>query len=316
MSEGATIGRQTDETRDGVRYRRGTLADMRAANRVAERAFDDLAQRNGWNDGAPPIDETGLEHELRAQRTLYEHLTRTAEEFWVAERAGKMFGVARSTLRDGLRQLTELFVLPEAQGAGIGTELLRRAFPVEGAANRCILATSDLAALAQYLKAGVSIRCPNYGFTRTPEETSIENDLTFEPASNGSATLSALGGIDADVLGFQREVDHRWLLADRQGFLYRRDDQIVGYGYAGEKSGPFALLDPADFPAVLAHAESTVAAAGLSAFTVVVPMVNENAVRYLLARGFRIDPFFSYLMSDQPFGRFDRYIETSPTFFL
>jgi hypothetical protein len=45
-------------------------------------------------------------------------------------------------------------------------------------------------------------------------------------------------------------------------------------------------------------------------------MVNEVAVRYLLGRGFRIDPFFSYLMSDSPFGRFERYIETSPTFFL
>ena len=312
MTERATAGDKVD----GIRYRRGTLADMRPANNVAERAFDDLAQRNGWNNGAPPIDEAGLEHELQAQHTLYEHLTRTAEEFWVAEGEGTMVGVARSTLRDGLRQLTELFVLPEAQGAGIGTELLRRAFPVEDVTNRCILATPDLAALAQYLKTGVSIRFPNYGFSRKPETTTVGTDLSIESVNDSAEVLIELGRIDREVLGFRRDVDHRWLLADRRGFLYRRDDRVVGYGYAGEKSGPFALLDPGDYPAVLAHAESTVAAAGQSDFTVVVPMVNQIAVRYLLARGFQLDPFFSYLMSDKPFGRFDCYIETTPTFFL
>jgi GNAT superfamily N-acetyltransferase len=300
---------------DGVRYRPGMLADMRAANAVAERSFDDLARRNGWGDGEP-IDEAGLERELEAQRTLYQHLTETAERFWVAESGGRMVGVARSTLRDGLRQLTELFVLPEAQSTGIGRELLERTFPSDGADVLCILATPDLAALAMYLKVGVSIRFPNYGFSRPPETTSVPTDLAFEPIDAGDDEPEAIGRIDRKVLGYRRDVDHRWLRADRTGFLYKRDGQAVGYGYVGEKSGPFALLDPADFPAVLAHAESLVAADGHERFSVVVPMVNESAVSYLLSRGFRLDPFFSYLMSDRPFGRFDRYIETTPTFFL
>lgn len=298
-----------------IHYRRGTLDDMRAANAVAESAFDDLARRNGWSDAAP-IDEAGLERELDAQRTLYAHLTETAEHFWVAERDGEMVGVARSTLRDGLRQLTELFVSPNAQGSGIGAELLRLTFPIEGADNRCILATPDLPALAMYLKTGVSIRCPNYGFERSPEAVELPSDLSIEPVTAGPEVPESLSRIDADVLGHRRDVDHQWLLSDRQGFLYRRAGEVVGYGYVGEKSGPFALLDPADFPAVLAHAESTAANDGRDSFNVVVPMVNETAVRYLLGRGFRLDPFFSYLMSDTPFGRFACYIETTPTFFL
>jgi GNAT superfamily N-acetyltransferase len=289
---------------------------MRNANDVAERSFDDLAQRNGWNDGAAPIDEAGLQRELEAQRTVYEHLTETAEQFWVAERSGKMVGVARSTLRDGLRQLTELFVLPEAQAAGVGRELLRRAFPLAGAANRCILATPDLPAMAMYLKAGVSIRFPNYGFHGAPRTTAISTDLTFETITVSPEDLTRLARIDQTVLGHRRDVDHRWLLADRQGFLYLRNGEVAGYGYIGGMSGPYALLDAADFPAVLAHAETLAAAEGRPSFSVVVPMVNETAVRYLLARGFRLDPFFSYLMSDRPLGQFDRYIETRPTFFL
>ncbi len=298
-----------------MRYRRGTLDDMHAANAVAESSFDDLARRNGWSDDEP-IDEAGLERELEAQRTLYAHLTESAEQFWVAERDGELVGVARSTLRDGLRQLTELFVSPIAQSAGIGAELLRLTFPVEGADNRCILATPDLAALAVYLKSGVSIRFPNYGFERAPEAVTVRSDLIFEPMTVGPQVLEALGRIDAEVLGIRRDVDHQWLLTNRHGFLYRRAGDVVGYGYVGEKNGPFALLDPVDFAAVLAHAESIAASEGRESFTVVVPMINETAVRYLLGRGFRLDPFFSYLMSDSPFGHFACYIETTPTFFL
>lgn len=298
-----------------VRYRPGTPADTRAINEVAERSFDDLARRSGWSDAAP-IDEAGLEREREAQRTLYEHLALTAEQFWVAELAGTLVGVARSILRDGARQLTELFVLPGAQGAGIGGELLRRAFPVDGAGMRFVLGTPDLPALAQYLTAGLSIRFPNYGFHREPQVVPIPDDLTFEPVTASPAVLQEIGRIDAEVLGFRRDADHGWLLSDRQGYLYRRGGEIIGYGYIGKLSAPFALRDPADFPAVLAHAESIAAQAGYADFGVVVPMVNVVAVHYLLGRGYRLDPFFSYLMSDRPFGRFERYIETSPTFFL
>ena len=84
----------------------------------------------------------------------------------------------------------------------------------------------------------------------------------------------------------------------------------------GESSGPFALLDASDFPAVLAHAESTVQAAGHAHFGLEVPMVNETAVTYLLSRNFKMDVFMAMLMSERPFGNFDSYIVTSPPFFV
>ena len=42
----------------------------------------------------------------------------------------------------------------------------------------------------------------------------------------------------------------------------------------------------------------------------------ETAVRHLLGRGYRIDPWINVLMSDRPFGQFDRFIGFSPPFFL
>jgi GNAT superfamily N-acetyltransferase len=302
--------------RSGVRYRTGTFADTRAINAVGERSFDDLARRQGWNADFPELDEAGIERELVSQCSLYRHLAETGDQFWVAERHGQIVGYARSIVRGALRELTELFVLPEEQAAGIGTRLLRRAFPMNAAEHRCVLTTPDLAALAQYLKAGVSIRFPNYAFARPPQANPIQTDLSFETMTASLETLTAIGQIDAAVLGHQREVDHRWLLTERRGLLVRRDGRVVGYGYAGKQSGPFALLDARDFPAVLSLAEALVASEGHPNFSVVVPMVNQLAIGYLLRRGFRLDPFFSYLMSDEPFGRFEQYIETTPTFFL
>jgi hypothetical protein len=47
-----------------------------------------------------------------------------------------------------------------------------------------------------------------------------------------------------------------------------------------------------------------------------VPSVNAVAVRHLLGRGFRLDPFVTNLMSSRPFGQFDRFIGFSPPLFL
>ncbi|HXV43685.1 MAG TPA: hypothetical protein VEC96_11535 [Anaerolineae bacterium] len=103
---------------------------------------------------------------------------------------------------------------------------------------------------------------------------------------------------------------------DRQGYFYYRRGQLVGYCYVGLKNGPFALLDPHDFPAVLAHAESQAAVSGRDHFGLEVPMINRTAIDYLLARRCRIDSFTALFMSDTPFGQFEHYIVTSPPFFL
>ena len=125
-----------------------------------------------------------------------------------------------------------------------------------------------------------------------------------------------LAEIDKRVLGFTRHVDHNWLLSDRLGYLYSRNDQPVGYGYLGVRNGPFALLDKSDFPAVLAHAESQAAAQGRTGFGIEVPMINQVVVDYLLGRGFRMDTFMAVMMNDKPFAKFENYILTSPPFFM
>jgi GNAT superfamily N-acetyltransferase len=282
------------------RIRPGTSADLPALHDILVDAVWDLAWRIGIQDsGRVPTPEERAE-ERQIWQPLLEHLTATADQLWVAERDGKLVGYARSILRDGVRELTEFFVSPEAQTDGIGAELLMRAMP-PGARRTYIMATIDLRAQARYHKLGVYQICSVFTFHREPERVTLpehpsQDDLAIIPIT--ADHLSALGNLDLAVHGHRRDEDHAWLMKNRSGFLLLRQDRPVGYGYVGPFSGPFAMLDEADFPTALAHAENLAVAQGNEEFGVDVPMLNRTAIDYLLGRKYKLSPFFCFYMCD------------------
>lgn len=298
-----------------VTFRPGTRADSYTVFTIFRQSILDLGQRLGVMAITGGDNPDLLATLWESRRSLFEHLAHTAEHFWLAEKDGQTIGYARTIVRDGVRELTEFFVLSEYQLAGIGRELLGRVFPADNVKRRVIIATPDTRSLARYLKVGVYPRFPTFYLSRPAEKVAVVSDLRPEPILPSPENLAALREIDLTVLEHQREVDHLWLGQDRQGYLYYRGEQPVGYGYLGPSHGPFALLDEADFPAVLAHAE-TQAAAQDYVFGVEVPMINRAAVDYLLGRGCQLDSFFAFFMSDAPFGKFENYIFPSPPFFL
>jgi hypothetical protein len=209
-----------------------------------------------------------------------------------------------------------MFVRPAAQASGLGRELLARAFAPEPGVFRSVIASPDLRAGALYLRSGVHVRCPIYYFSRAPRLLDVPGSLDFSAVGGDPGVLDTLATFDYMTLGYRRDADHGWLLRERQGYLYEHGGRVVGYGYVGDSAGPFALTDAADFPAVLAHAERVAAGAGRAHFGVEVPMLNQAAVTYLLANGFRIDPFSATLLADGARGDISRYIVTSPPFFI
>lgn len=295
--------------------RPGTPDDSYTTFKIFRHTVTDLSQRLGLipadHQPRPDAEERAWEE----RRPLYEHLARTADQFWIAEADGQAVGYARSTLRGDVRQLTEFFVMPGQQSGGVGRDLLQRAFPSD-TRRRVIIATLDTRAQSRYMKAGVYPQLSASGFSRVPEATSFESDLEFRPISAAPEHLAALNTIDAAIIGYQREVDHQWLLSQRQGYLYLRDGQPVGYGYIGAINGPFALLNSADTPAVLAHAETQAAEQNLESFSLMVPLNNRAAVDYLLGRGFHLGGFYVFVMANTAFGRLENYIITSPPFFM
>ena len=304
----------------GVRYRPASLDDAQALHDVFFETVSEVDRRLGSADAVDSSDPAIRAASWVKWQSLFDHLAQTGDQAWLAEdAAGVVVGYARSINRDGVRELTEFFVLPAWQAQGVGRELLRRAFSADGARRRSIIATLELGALGRYLKTGLSARCLIlYCSAEPPRPNPVSTDLQAARIADDGTDLGELNRIDGEVLGHTREVDHRWLLAgtEREGFLFRRGERAVAYGYVGDRSGPIAVLDPNDTEAVLGILESRAAERGLGDVGFWLPTVNREATAYLLGRGFRIDPFITTFFSDDPEVALDRYLVTSPPFFV
>ncbi len=276
-------------------------------------AVTDLGRRQGT-----PLEGTAGEW-WPSNEPLHRLLAGIAAEWWVAEEegSGRLAGFARSIERDGLVELTEFFVRPGHQSRGVGRALLERAFPAGRGAVRSIIATSDVRAQARYYAAGTVARFPLFTLRGVPGEPEPIGDVTAEPI-DGEWAIAAQRAVESSVLGCRRsDAEVRWLLDRRQGHLYRHADRVIGFSFLGrDGAGPMAVLEPSDLPAVLLHIEGLARAIGLEHLELQAPGPNVVAIRHLMGRRYRFDPWINLLMSDRPFGKFDRFIPFSPPLFL
>jgi GNAT superfamily N-acetyltransferase len=296
--------------------RRATAADSEACFRLFWASISDLAARNGtpWEGTA---DDT-----LPRFAALYGLLAEIAAEWWVAEDDdGNLIGYARSVERGadhGLFELSEFFVRPGHQSAGVGRALLERAFPVGRGDVRAIIATGDVRAMARYHRADTSIQFPILGLNGAPAADGA-SDLRLEAQPiTGSEGLAEVAEIEREVVGYDRGArELGWLAERREAYRYRQGGRTVAFAFVGSDGvGPIAALDPRHLPDVLGHVESRAAGIGREELNFEVPAPNVIALRHLLGRGYRLDPFVTYLMANRPFGRFDRYLGFTPPFVL
>jgi len=297
--------------------RRATAADSEACFRLFWDSISDLAARNGtpWEGTA--------DDRWPGFRALYALLAEIAAEWWVAEdgRDGRLIGYARSIERGvdhGLFELSEFFVRPGHQSAGVGRALLERAFPLGRGAIRAIVATGDVRAVARYHRADTSIQFPILGLNGTPSpDAAADLRLAPEPITD-PGDLEEVADIERTVLGYDRgRHELEWLLDRREAYRYRDAGHTVAFAFIGpDGTGPIAALQPEHLPDVLRHVEARAGAMGREEVGFEVPAPNVVAIRHLLGRGFRLDPFVTYLMANRPFGQFDRYLGFTPPFVL
>ncbi|MEM1198648.1 MAG: GNAT family N-acetyltransferase [Pseudomonadota bacterium] len=251
-----------------------------------------------------------------ARRPLFEHVSAHDGTGWLVEQDGKVLGYARTIQREHVCQLTELFVLPEQQHAGLGQQLLKRAFIDVESRSKLILANSNPAAISRYLRSGVYPVSTIFDLDRKAQTQPIQTDLEAQPIKDDPASIAALNDIDRTILGYVRPEEHAWVCTQRSGFLFWRNGTPQGYAYAGHWSGPMACLSPEDMPAILAHAEAVAADADEN-FGLMVPMLNKAAMMHLIERGFKLDPGHTmYFMADFSPPGLDRYVFSMPGFFV
>jgi GNAT superfamily N-acetyltransferase len=296
-----------------IRYRRATSEDALACHELMWVSVTDLGRRQGT-----PLEGSAADW-WRSSEPLHRLLARIAAEWWIAEETGSglLLGFARSIERDGLLELTEFFVRPDQQSRGVGKALLERVFPVGRGTVRSIVATSDVRAQARYYAAGTVARFPLFTLGGAPGDPEPIRGVIAEPIE-GEPAIEAQRAIERTVLGHRRSDDEvRWLLDQRQGHLYWRADQVIGFSFLGPGgSGPMAVVEPSDLPAILLHVESVARTIGLDRLELQVPGLNAIAIRHLMGRGYRFDSWINFLMSNRPFGQFDRFIPFSPPLFL
>jgi hypothetical protein len=295
-------------------YRQGTTEDSFAVFQVFLKSIMDYSKRmnvQGITGGNDP-EKLGSLWETR--KPMFEFLANDASQFWVAEKENEIIGYARTVEHDNVQELTEFSVNPNQQSAGVGSGLLSRAFAESNAEYRTIIATFDERALYRYMKMGLRERFILKYFSRKAEKVTLHTDLEFE-SLNLDIHLADINRIDKILLAHKRDSIHKWIASRRSGFVYKRKNEIVGYGYIGASHGPFAVLDENDFPAVLAHAESFVAETG-GDFGVSTPLINNKAIEYFIERKYEIDSFSAILLSNKPFGKFENYLSFAPEFFL
>jgi len=297
-----------------ITYRAGTIEDSHSVFQVFIRTIMDYGARMNVMAITGGNDPVVLESLWKKRKPMFEYLATAAAQFWVAELGGAVIAYARSIEHNGMQELTEFFVLPGQQSGGVGGELLSRAFPKTEARYRTVIATLDERALYRYMKMGMYGRFPLKYFYRKAEMVEVKTDLKIEPMQLKLHTQD-INRIDRELINHQRENLHRWIITGRNGFIYKRKGKIVGYGYVGSSSGPFAVLNENDFPAVLAHAENLMAEKAAN-FGVETPLINTKAIQYFVERKYQIDSFSTIFMSNVPFGKFENYLCFSPEFFM
>jgi GNAT superfamily N-acetyltransferase len=293
-----------------LNLRKGTLSDNRAAFDVSMLAMKDLFLRQGYEWKLEPAAF------WKVMEPFVIHLAEHAAEWWIAEDPadGKVIGYARSVERDGLFELSELFVRPDKQSAGLGRLLLEKAFPSGRGQVRAIIATNDVRGLARYYGAGTAARFVMFSLTGQPRRTAARNTEALRVGPEG---ISEFAEMERAIVGYARHADYPWLLKNREIYRYRNAGRTVGFGCFSETGqGPIVVLEPDEQPAVLQHFATLAQSRGMESISFQVPSINVVVMHELLERGYKMDTPPGLLMSSRDFGRFDRFVPFAPAIVL
>lgn len=297
-----------------ITYRNFQSEDRLPVYRVFRESIWDYMLQQGI---AGPEDENDIDEYFRRQQDLYVHLEQTASEDWVAENErGEPVGWARSIERDNHLQLTHFFVDTKAQGKGVGSGLIERAFPLGRGEQRSIIATTNTSALSLYLRQDVSFRGMAFGFLGEPKIREIRSNLDVEQVEASPEVLKSIVEIDAQVLGYRRPNDLEFFMNRQPVFLFRREGQLVAYAFGcdGYASGPAATLEPELLPVLFHQIETSACQSGMDSLLLTIPAEARQAVTWALNAGYKIDPFYEVLLAREPRMKFDRYIMTQSAF--
>jgi GNAT superfamily N-acetyltransferase len=251
---------------------------------------------------------------------LHRHFLREdGPRFCVAEAHGRVIGFGAGIVRGDWWYLGALFVLPEAQGLGVGRTLIghaRTGCPRTGWAATIADALQPVSNTL-YAHHGLLPWLPVVGLQGRPSPvTKPSLPRGYEALPLDPALLDEVRPIDESVTGLDRTRDHAYLLSEegaRQGWVLCRDGRSRGYVYVTDSGliGPAAATRPQEMTLLIQVALACLTEQGAEKVYAAVPGPNAEAQRALLQAGLVFDACPGTLLVSRPFGRFDRYVISS-----
>lgn len=309
-----------------VSYRLATEADLSGVHATFTAAVIDLDRRRGRTTADRP------QHHYDWQRRYL--LREDGPGWWLAvDERDRVLGWAAAVLRGGTWFLSGFWVHPQAQGYGIGGNLLGRALDYGRGRYECyfVYASDDARALTLYQRRGMYASFPIWRMSGDParlRDYRLPNQLgiTVQPISSTASTdmrlRAAIDHLDRQVRGAARPQDHAFWLGfvasgSFSGQLYWREGELIGYSYLTNWAvlGPVVSARIEDQAPILAHSISRAAGRGFNSVFLDVPSLNLAAIRLLLEHRFNLSEVHSFLLTNQPFGQMDRYLPSGATLF-
>ena len=256
-----------------ITYRPAKIEDLEEAERVAQKAGNELRVRHGARPSpAPPP--------VAFPKCC---LAEDPDSLWVAERGDTIVGFGFSWMTERFWFLSQLFVRPDSQARGIGQALLSKTLMQaerNSATNRALITPAyNIASTGLYPNNGLSPREPLYRMAapaHTVEQNLTHTDYDVILIPPWPAPREWMAEIDEALLGFRRDLHHKFLLGGGAARAIRidRTGRAAGYAYLSAEGqiGPLAI-----------------------------------------ALGFRIEEPY-VLMATQPFGNWCNYLPRTPSF--
>jgi GNAT superfamily N-acetyltransferase len=293
------------------KFRLAMEADLEATYQVYIAANDDLNRRIGRQ-----VDLQKHTLPRRALAVRRNALRYDQERFWIAEFGKTIGGFGLAIRRRSFWYLAALHVLPEFQGCGVGSQLVRLCLGDLDGNDRHIplLTTSDSANLAStglYFRFGLLPQTSILQLEGLPRP--FGRNRVILRKTNPAEGLDAFGQLDRIVLGGEtRPEDHRcWAMAPSMvPYLAYEGDRMVGYIYIDRDGalGPAVVERPELLSPTISTAFETYAAEQSTNVQIRIPSAARECLGPLLSAGFSHVTEIRLLLTSCKFGCFDRYL--------
>jgi len=273
--------------------------DIPACSTIFDAAYNALHRKYGFEVEDEPDSDW-----LRPILTRF--LATDPQRSLIARTDNEPIAFGSSFRRDDYWFLSFLFVLPSAQGQGVGRRVLEELLDREEGADRATVVESfQPVSTGLYASLGMTPRSIKYWVSeigRPGSLPALPDDIRRSEASEGGQ--GQIDDLDRALLGFARPVDHSWWQAAGQAcHVFRHHGELIAYAYVDDGFiGPALARDEQTLSAVVADLVRTAD----SPSTVSINVCNDSAsvLQMLINAGGRIDDKerfrYVYCSSDGP----------------